>query len=41
MGNLITEEDKDLLARGWQAAGSAISWARKGSPLWDSTSSLV
>ena len=37
MGNLITEEDKDLLARGWGLAGSTISWARKGSPLWDST----
>ncbi|ALC04964.1 Putative oxidoreductase [Corynebacterium deserti GIMN1.010] len=37
MGNLITEEDRDILAQAWGAAGSAISWARKGSPLWDST----
>lgn len=37
MGNLITEADTDILARGWRLAGSTISAARKGSPLWNST----
>lgn len=37
MGNLITEEDRDILARGWRAAGSVISRARRDSPLWSST----
>lgn len=34
MGNLIVEEDKDLIARLWRAAGSATSRIRSGSPLW-------
>ncbi len=37
MGNLITDEDKDILARGWRLAGSTVSAARRGSPLWSST----
>lgn len=37
MGNLITEEDKDFTARLWRTAGSVVSTARAGSPLWDST----
>ena len=37
MGNLITEEDKDILARGWRLAGSTVSAARRGTPLWNST----
>lgn len=37
MGNLITEEDRDFTARLWRAAGSVVSTARAGSPLWDST----
>ncbi len=37
MGNLITAEDKDILARGWRLAGSTVAAARRGSPLWSST----
>ncbi|MFP7364828.1 geranylgeranyl reductase family protein [Corynebacterium callunae] len=37
MGNLITPEDKDLLARGWRLAGSSMQRALKGAPLWSST----
>ncbi|AGG65857.1 geranylgeranyl reductase family protein [Corynebacterium callunae] len=37
MGNLITPEDKDLLARGWRLAGSTMQQALKGAPLWSST----
>ena len=37
MGNLITEEDRDFTARLWRTAGTAVSTARAGSPLWDST----
>lgn len=37
MGNLISEEDKDLVARAWRAAGSVVSASaiRRGAPLWD------
>lgn len=34
MANLITEEDKDLLARLWRVAGRGVSKARANSPLW-------
>lgn len=34
MGNLVTDEDRDLLARLWRAAGRGVSQARAGSPLW-------
>ena len=37
MGNLITDEDRDILARGWRLAGSTVAAARRGSPLWSST----
>lgn len=37
MGNLITDEDRDFTARLWRTAGTAVSAARAGSPLWDST----
>ncbi|GAB3073607.1 geranylgeranyl reductase family protein [Corynebacterium aquatimens] len=35
MGNLVTEEDKDLVARLWRLAGSGAYAARAGTPLWD------
>lgn len=35
MGNLITEEDKDLIARAWRAAGKVVSGLRADTPLWD------
>ncbi|WP_092256578.1 geranylgeranyl reductase family protein [Corynebacterium cystitidis] len=35
MGNLITDRDRDLIARAWRAAGSVVSRARQGTPLWD------
>ncbi len=34
MGNLVTDEDRDLLARLWRAAGRGVSQARASSPLW-------
>ncbi|OFP66273.1 FAD-linked oxidoreductase [Corynebacterium sp. HMSC074C01] len=34
MGNLITEEDKDLLARAWRLAGGTVSALRRDTPLW-------
>ena len=37
MGNLITDEDRDFTARLWRTARTAVSTARAGSPLWDST----
>lgn len=36
MANLITDEDRDLLARAWRTAGRGVSAARRGSPLWAS-----
>ena len=35
MGNLVTEEDRDLLARAWRLAGGGVSAARAGTPLWE------
>ena len=34
MGNLITEEDKDLVARAWRTAGKVVSGLRADTPLW-------
>ena len=34
MGNLITEEDRDIIARAWRLAGGAMADLRAGSPLW-------
>lgn len=34
MGNLITEEDRDVVARAWRLAGRGVSLARSASPLW-------
>ncbi|MHA2788021.1 geranylgeranyl reductase family protein [Corynebacterium sp. S7] len=34
MGNLITDEDRDLIARAWRGAGSVISKIRRDTPLW-------
>lgn len=38
MGNLITDDDRDLMARLWRTAGRGVSAIRRGSPLWDATS---
>lgn len=35
MGNLVTDEDTDLVARAWRLAGSSVAAARRGTPLWD------
>ncbi|MDY3127395.1 MAG: FAD-linked oxidoreductase, partial [Corynebacterium sp.] len=35
MGNLVTEQDKDLVARAWRLAGCAALAAHRNSPLWD------
>ena len=35
MGNLITDEDRDLVARAWRLAGGAVSALRRDTPLWD------
>lgn len=36
MGNLITDDDRDLLARAWRAAGRGIALTRRRhTPLWD------
>lgn len=37
MGNLITAEDRDLIARAWRLAGSAVFGVRRETPLWDVT----
>ncbi|WP_311197632.1 MULTISPECIES: geranylgeranyl reductase family protein [unclassified Corynebacterium] len=34
MGNLVTEEDRDLVARVWRLAGKGVSRVRADSPLW-------
>ncbi|QPK79446.1 geranylgeranyl reductase family protein [Corynebacterium lizhenjunii] len=34
MGNLVTEEDQDLLARAWRLAGAGVHAARRNTPLW-------
>lgn len=35
MGNLVTDEDRDLVARAWRVAGSAASRVRADTPLWN------
>ena len=37
MGNLVTDEDRDLIARAWRLAGGAVSRVRRDSPLWSTT----
>ena len=37
MGNLITDEDRDLIARAWRLSGAAVSRARRDTPLWSTT----
>ena len=37
MGNLVTEEDLDLISRLWKKAGKYAATARADTPLWDST----
>lgn len=34
MGNLVTPEDEDLVARTWRASGLAVGKLRQHSPLW-------
>ncbi len=34
MGNLITDADRDVIARAWHLAGRGMAKARAGSPLW-------
>ena len=34
MGNLITAEDKDLVARAWRLAGGTVTRLRRDTPLW-------
>lgn len=34
MGNLVTEEDSDLVARAWAMAGTVVGRFRGSSPLW-------
>ena len=34
MANLVTDEDRDFMARLWRTGGHAVSLARRGSPLW-------
>ncbi|WP_296148364.1 geranylgeranyl reductase family protein [uncultured Corynebacterium sp.] len=37
MGNLVTDADRDLVARVWRLAGKGVSRVRADSPLWDAT----
>lgn len=37
MGNLITDEDRDLIARAWRLSGAAVSRVRRDTPLWSTT----
>nr|WP_026196348.1 geranylgeranyl reductase family protein [Corynebacterium lubricantis] len=34
MGNLITDDDRDLIARAWRGAGTVVSKIRHDTPLW-------
>lgn len=36
MGNLVAEEDRDLIARAWRLAGRGVAAARRDTPLWNS-----
>jgi len=40
MGNLITEEDRDLIARLWRTAGRTVGTVRRDTPLWTSTAAV-
>lgn len=35
MGNLVTDEDRDIVARAWRVAGKGARAAAHGQPLWD------
>ena len=37
MGNLVADDDRDLIARAWRLAGSAVSRVRRDTPLWATT----
>ncbi|WP_291339374.1 geranylgeranyl reductase family protein [Corynebacterium sp.] len=37
MGNLITDEDRDLIASAWRLSGAAVSRVRRDTPLWSTT----
>lgn len=37
MGNLVTDEDRDLISRLWKKAGKYAATARADTPLWDAT----
>ncbi|MDK4314265.1 MULTISPECIES: geranylgeranyl reductase family protein [Corynebacterium] len=37
MGNLVTDEDRDLISRLWKKAGKYAATVRADTPLWDST----
>lgn len=37
MANLITDEDRDLVARIWKLSGRAVATAQRDTPLWSST----
>lgn len=37
MGNLVTDEDHDVVARAWRASGQLVSRLRSSTPLWAST----
>lgn len=34
MGNLVTDDDRDLIARAWRLAGWGVSKMRRDTPLW-------
>ena len=37
MGNLVADDDRDLIARAWRLAGAAVSRVRRDTPLWATT----
>ena len=37
MGNLVTDEDRDLISRLWKKAGKYAATVRADTPLWDAT----
>lgn len=36
MGNLVTDEDRDVIARAWRLVGRGVAAARRDTPLWNS-----
>ncbi|MDY5839932.1 MAG: FAD-linked oxidoreductase, partial [Corynebacterium camporealensis] len=34
MGNLITDDDRDLIARAWRLTGQGVAKVRRDTPLW-------